>query len=229
MLVRLPGMPRSRKTSNVAARSSARPRLFVCRGVSASGALLAVGLAALMLAPSARTGRPAVRVRPLTARTHRLAFAHADGNRESGMGRPERVGTRAGRSTSARNMPNPGVSGGIVADTPADCRMGCRFAASFRGANGNRGGRLRPANAGVCTVFGPMLVWRQKRIRQGAWTCARRGRWSRCGLFLHVPIWHSRVVADPSSSSRSAAPALDRTRPRLRRGQHPRPGGTTRC
>ena len=50
-------------------------------------------------------------------------------------------------------------------------------------------------------------VWRQKRIGHSDGSCVRRGPRSRCGLFLHVPIWHSRVVADPSSSRRSAAPA----------------------
>ena len=95
----------------------------------------------------------------------------------------------------------------LVADTPAHCRIGCRFAAAFAGS------KRQPPTAHSSSKHGRLdgpwadAVWRQKRIGHRDWTCVRRGPRSRCGLFLHVPIWHSRVVADPSSSRRSAAPA----------------------
>ena len=227
MLARQPGMPRSRKTSDVGERSSARPRLFVCRGVGGVGCA-ARGWPCRAHARAEHSHRPSRRPGSTAHGSHSLlGLRHAGAFERAGWGGAGRVGRRAGRSASAETCRNPLF--GLFR-----CRYPCRLPNRLPIRGLVSGSKRQPRRAHSSSKHGRLhgsgadAVWRQKRIRHGDCTCARRGPRSRCGLFLHVPIWHpawSRIRAVAAVQQR---PPQHDARPRLRQGQHPRPGGTTR-
>jgi hypothetical protein len=85
-----------------------------------------------------------------------------------------------------------------------------------------RRSKRQPPNASLSSNHGRPdglwadALWRQKRIRHDERTCVRLSSRSRCAFSCMCPIWHLRVVADPSSNRRQqhqphATPGLDRT------------------
>ena len=144
------------------------------------------------------------------------------------MGRSGRVGKRAGRVGSAETRRIPvirAVSLPIplqIAESVADSRP--RFGEQTATAEGAFIQQTRASTRfrGRCCVATEEDSARRLPLRSARAAVTLRS-------LLACAHLAPRVVADPSSSSRSAAGPLQHdARPRLRQGQHPRPGDTTR-
>ncbi len=147
--------------------------------------------------------------------------------RESGMGRSGRVGKRAGRVGSAETRRIPvirAVSLPIplqIAESVADSRP--RFGEQTATAEGAfiQQTRASARFRGRCCVATEEDPARRLPLRSARAAVTLRS-------LLACAHLAPRVVADPSSSSRSAAAPASARCPRLRQGQHPRPDDATR-
>ncbi len=143
------------------------------------------------------------------------------------MGRSGRVGKRAGRVGSAETCRIPvirAVSLPIppqIAESVADSRP--RFGEQTATAEGAFIQQTRASTRfrGRCCVATEEDSARRLDLRSARAAVTLRS-------LLACAHLAPRVVADPSSSSRSAAAPASARCPRLRQGQHPRPGDTTR-